>query len=381
MIERMNHIQNFEQTSHEIEQKFLPIFPEKLVEFRDGAAHIEQIYLSHPSEEYNLRIRETIKDGIATYKATLKDTGAITAEGLNRLEYETPVDKRAYRLYRSLGRPAVRKLRAEPAPGIAIDFFDDGHIHAESEDPRAWQHFVNTHNLEGSFEDVTGDRITDNEWRAHFNFRRLHDGQEALKPQTPLDVDDIRLDIIHHQIDSPTTLVRIAGRSGSGKSTLVRELRQKLDTVHLPTIVISTDDYHRGKTWLERQNDGQAWTEWDAPIVYDRAALVHDLALLRQGESVATRRFNFTTEEPEVTGLTTPAPVIIIEGIYARHHDFDHADLSYEVPTPLATCIGRRVVRDLIERPRFDPSGNIRYMLESAEPAWLAQGYQTSNKM
>ena len=373
MSEKITITQNFDQKSREIEQKFLPVFPEKLAVFRNGAAPIEQVYLSHPSEEFNLRIRETTKNGIPAYNATLKDTGVVTEHGINRLEYETPVDEKTYVFYRNLGRPAVRKLRAEPIEGVVIDFFDDGHIHAESEDPATWRYFLDQHELHDAFEEVTGERIADNEWRAHFNFRRANDGHEALAPSPDLDADNIRLDIIRHQIESPTTLVRIAGRSGSGKSTLVRELRQKLDAVHLPSIVISTDDYHRGKTWLEAQNNGLPWTEWDAPIVYDRETLVRDLDLLRGGESIPTRAFNFTTEEPETTGLTAPAPVIIIEGIYARHSDFNHADLSYEVPTPLATCIGRRVLRDLVERPRFDPADNIRYILESAEPAWLAQ--------
>lgn len=373
MSEKNVYASTIEQIPHEIEQKFLPIFPERLDMFRLGAIAIEQLYLSHPSEDYSLRIRETTKDGTSTYSATLKDAGKVTSQGIDRLEIETPVNEQTFALHRKLGRPAVRKLRAKPVEGVAIDFFEDGHVHAESEDPQTWRYFLNHHQLEGNFEEITGDRIADNEWRAHFNFRHLHNGRETLTPQQELNTDAMRLDIIRHQIASPTTMVRIAGRSGSGKSTLVRELRHKLETINLPSIVMSTDDYHRGKTWLEAHNEGKLWTEWDAPIVYDRAAPVRDIDLLRQGESIAARRFNFTTEESETTGVTAPAPIIIIEGIYARHHDFDHADLSYEVPTPLATCIGRRVIRDLVERPRFDPGGNIRYMLESAEPAWLAQ--------
>lgn len=380
MSEKISLSKTFEQTTHEIEQKYLPIFPEKLDAFRNDATEIEQIYLSHPTEEYTLRIRETTKNGITNYTATLKDTGTLTPAGLSRLEVETPIHERTYALYRALGRPAVRKLRAEPVEHVAIDFFDDGHIHVESEDPRAWQQFITTHGFEHDFVEATGDHTTNNEWRAHATFRRMHHDQEVLVPEEQLDTDAIRLDIIRHQIDTPTTLVRIAGRSGSGKSTLVRELRAKLDAINLPSIVISTDDYHRGKTWLEQHSGGEPWTEWDAPIVYDRAALVCDLDRLRQGESIPTRAFNFTTEEPEINGITAPAPVIIIEGIYARHHDFDQADLSYEVPTPLATCIGRRVLRDIVERPRFNPSDNIRYMLESAEPAWLAQRVIENNE-
>lgn len=374
MSEKITTQQEFEQIPREIEQKFLPIFPQKLDKFHRLAIPIEQIYLSHPSEEYNLRIRQTRKDDKISYKATLKDSGTVTAEGIDRLEIETPVDAGTFTFYRRLGRPAVRKYRAEPAEGIVIDYFEDGHVHAESENPVAWHRFLDEHQLHDNFEEVTGDRITDNEWRAHFDYRRTHDGKEALTPAPNLDVDEVCLNIVRHQIESPSTLVRIAGRSGSGKSTVVRELQQKLDQVNLPSVVISTDDYHRGKALLTHLNDGKPWTNWDSSIVYDLQALTYDLAMLRSGGPIPTRQFNFVSEEPEVTGTTHPTPVIIVEGIYAGHHLFDQADLSYEVPTPLATCIGRRVMRDLVERPQFaDPTSNLRYMLEYAEPAWIEQ--------
>lgn len=379
MSEKNNVNANVEQIPHEVERKFLPIFPEKLDKFRDQAVTIEQIYLSHPREPYNLRIRETVKGDKASYKATLKDSGIVTAEGLDRIEIETPVDEKAFAFYRRLGRPAVRKLRAEPIAGVVIDFFEDGHIHAESEDPAAWQQFLDQHQLHSDFEEATGDYITDNEWRAHADYRRAHGGNEAFRPMDDVDVKAICLDITRHQVESPTTLVRIAGRSGSGKSTLVHQLQERLDQLNLPSIVISTDDYHRGKAMLTYINDGQPWTNWDAPLVYDLQALAQDLAMLRSGGPVQARHFNFVSQEPEVIGTTQPAPVVIIEGIYAGHHSLDGADFSYEMPTPLATCIGRRILRDLVGRPELaDPATNLRYILESAEPAWLAQHEQAA---
>ena len=42
--------------------------------------------------------------------------------------------------------------------------------------------------------------------------------------------------------------------------------------------------------------------------------------------------------------------------------------------TPLATCIGRRLLRDIAERPEFaDPATSLGYMLSEAEPAYRAQ--------
>ena len=376
MIEKIATLNKFEQKPfHETEQKFLPIFPEKLERFRDQAAPIEQVYLSHPSEAFNLRIRETVGRTGPVYETTLKDAGTTTEHGLNRLEIESAVAADTFSFYRDLDQPSIKKQRAAPAEDIVIDFFEDGHVHAESENPESWSHFLHRHSLENDFVEVTGDHVTDNEWRAHYNFRREHNGHEALKPKPPLNVEAIRHEILLKQIEYPVTIVRISGRSGSGKSTIVRELQEKLDEVNLPSLVLSTDDYHRGKAWLEDYNGGQPWTEWDAPIVYDRSLLETDLQRLRRGEVIAGRHFNFSSEESEAAGTIQPRPVILLEGIYARHEDFsDIADLSYEVPTPLATCIGRRILRDMIERPQFaQPERSLRYALEQAEPAYRQQ--------
>ena len=82
----------FEQKYHvETEQKFLPLFPEKLDRFRLGAVAIEQVYLSHPSEDYHLRLRKTYDGYHASYEATLKDSGARTEAGLQRDMIERPL--------------------------------------------------------------------------------------------------------------------------------------------------------------------------------------------------------------------------------------------------------------------------------------------------
>jgi uridine kinase len=380
MTEILSSNNKFEQNLYyETEQKFLPIFPEKLDQFQDNALSIEQVYLSHPDESFSLRIRETMRDtGETHYNATLKDRGTLTAKGLKRLEIETPVKRETYEFYRALGYPALKKLRAEPSPNIAIDYFDDGYIQVESEDSADWKQFTNTFAFEQDFAEITGDRAANNEWRAHMRYRRTHGGQEALATQPELSAEQICLDIIDRQVVSPVTVARIGGRSGSGKSTLVCDIQEKLTRAGLSSAILSTDNYHRGKTWLEKYNNNTPWTEWDAPIVYDRAALVGDIKALQQGKSVPKRQFDFTTIEPVFTDIVEPAQVVLIEGIYAQHSDFAHADLSYEISTPLATCIGRRILRDLVERPHFaEPANSLRYILESAEPAYRTQSIQS----
>lgn len=45
------------------------------------------------------------------------------------------------------------------------------------------------------------------------------------------------------------------------------------------------------------------------------------------------------------------------------------------MPTPLATCAGRRLLRDMSERPELfkTVSDNLSYILHECEPAYQAQ--------
>lgn len=357
----------------ETERKYLHPSPERIAHFRELAWPIEQLYLSHPTEPFSLRLRASWRHGSPRYTAALKDMGRLGEHGLERLEVETSISSETYAYYRSLDVPVLRKLRAEPIPAVSVDFFDHGLVLMESEDPMAWQQLLNGHDLVGII-DVTGEPLADNEHIAHRLYQQEHDGREALRPMAELDLAEMVDDIIHSRPTDRPTVIQLAGRSGSGKSTLVAQLHTALTAENLTSVAVSTDDYHRGKRWLE-QYKGGPWTDWDAPIVYDTAALASDLMRLKRGESVPCRSFDFQTEEPCLNGHMEPADVIIIEGIYARSPDLTpHYDRRYELPTPPATSMGRRLLRDARERPQFaDPARSLRYMVENAEPSYRAQ--------
>lgn len=374
-VETIRGRKEFEQiVPHEIERKFMPVFPERLEPFRAEAIPIEQFYLSHPSEPFSLRMRETTDfAGNVTYVATLKDRGNVTDGGLDRLEVSAPLTKELYEYYRDEATvPILRKLRAEPLPGVVIDFYDDGSVRVESESPESWSEFVREQG--DHFVDITGDRFVDNEWHAHLAFRRQNDGHEALTPDPELSIDDIVRDILAGN-HSTRTVVHIGGRSGSGKSTIVRALRQRLTEYKLSSVVTSTDDYHRGTAWLTNYNGGETWTHWDESIVYDTDTMAAELNKLRTGVPIDKREIDWQIAEPVVTGKIEPADVIIVEGIYATAPEItDRSDLEYVMTTPLATCVGRRLLRDLLERPQFaDPVNSLGYMLSEAETAYRKQ--------
>jgi uridine kinase len=360
---------NFEQNKYiETEQKFLPLFPEKLDRFRLGAVAIEQVYLSHPSENFHLRLRRTESGGNTTYNATLKDAGTMTETGLKRLEVTGKISAERFDFYNQ-DVPVIRKWRAEPYPDISIDFFEDGHIHVESENPQSWRRFTVDQGLENDFIDATGDNTVDNEWRAHYTYESQHDGHVALLPNPDLNLDEVEADILRLRTQKHQ-LVSIGGRSGSGKSTLVKQMRQRLHKKGVTTALISTDDYNHGNTHLYKMSGGQ-WENYDASDTYDLSLCQSHLGQLASGLAVPRHRFDFISEEPVINGEIQPADVTFVEGVKAHHPAFrEQADLYYEMPTPLATCIGRRIMRDLTERPRFSPEQNLAYYLEYTEPEY-----------
>ena len=380
-IESLIHTPEFEgRLPVESERKFMAIFPEKLTKLREEAEPIEQFYLSHPDEPFSLRLRSTLNrdTGELQYEATLKDNGLRSNDGLRRLEVTTEISPKLYEYYRNNETPIIRKLRAEPLPGVVIDFFEnDGLVQAEVEDDGSLQEFINQ--FGNTFMEVTGGATATSEWQAHYNFRREHEGREALSVQPELDINDIVSDILTSTADSPH-VIHIAGRSGSGKSTIVRQLRERLAELNIESITMSTDDYHRGATYLYYYNNRQEWQHWDDPFVYDTETMGVDLQNLINGKNIYHRHINWQTAEPYIAGTLSPKPVIIVEGIYAKSPDIvTDSSLVYEIPTPIATCIGRRILRDLNERPQFcSPSENLLYLLDEAEPAYRAQQQPTN---
>src|SRR5690606_9031814 len=80
-------------------------------------------------------------------------------------------------------------------------------------------------------------------------------------------------------------VVGLTGMSGSGKTTVTKALKE--DIVELfgnefTPIVLSTDDYHLGKTTLEATY-GAPYTEWDDAKTYNTHELAQDLAQLKEG--------------------------------------------------------------------------------------------------
>jgi len=218
--------------------------------------------------------------------------------------------------------------------------------------------------------------ITTSLSRAAFYLYDRHE-QPRIQPEA-LQAKKIAEEIRARLEEKTPVYAGILGRSGSGKTTVARNVAAQLTNKGVRAEILSTDDYNRGEKSLLQLTGQDAWSNWDAPIVYDTAAMARDLQALRRGGSIPRRVYNFETNEPKYTAggaEILPASVIIVEGIMANSPDLSsELDLCYEVPTPLATCIGRRVLRDTISNRAGSvggsPSDVLRYQLEVAEPEY-----------
>lgn len=382
MSENISTRKNIDQSYNETEKTYRPRNEQLLERFRrESGKQIVQPYLSDTSEPFSLRLRHTEKsDGSTKLESTLKSAGELVADGKSRAEYQGYVTPQRFGYYTSSELPTVRKRRVSPIEAIDIDFFESGDMHVESEDPVAWNRFLDQFNLPASeFEDVTG-LVPDNELLAHINYRREHGGRSAFAPYCAFDTD-IALGAILPYAKSAIQLsretlpvVRLYGRSGSGKSHYLAMLREKLAAHGVGSAVLSTDDYNRGMSTLTEMNGGAHPTNFDSSDVYDLKAAYADIFRWLDGMPIQKRTIDYTTSEPVFGGEVAAPPsdsILFVEGIWSRHDIFDFADMTYDVGTPLATSIGQRITRDLVARPEFaDPSGNLEYYLEHAEPAY-----------
>lgn len=385
MSEQLQLEQKFErmQGRFETERKFLANDPEFFEQYRAYADKaITQAYLSNPTDEYSLRLRESVTEDGVSYTATLKDRGEMTTDGLRRLEVEVPISRETYDYYTDSCGSVVRKLRAEPVEGVSIDWIEGLDTPVVEIENTGYNEAASLmlSQLEDQLSEVTGNQQFDNEALAY----SLNDIEYGPSPE--LNVSEIMRDVAaFKEMGKNDLVITLAGRSGSGKTTVARELAQALaDRYGGSPIVISTDDYHVGKTYLESTYQ-QPWTNWDCGEVYDTGELARDIERLRRHEPVFSRSFDFATQEPSQGRRHIFSPFVIVEGIHAGSRDLSPVrDIHFEVPTTLATSLGRDISRLLHnDRPNESigtPEDRLNYILETGEPTFRTFEHPRRNR-
>lgn len=144
-------------------------------------------------------------------------------------------------------------------------------------------------------------------------------------------------------------LIGITGGSGSGKTTFIKHLRQTFSASEV--CILSMDDYYRPRT--EQRTDQQGVKNFDLPKSIDKKAFASDLKKLVAGESVTRLEYTFNNEKAEPKTLTfTPAPVIVVEGIFVFHFKKIRKllDMKVFLHAKENLKVIRRIKRDQIER-------------------------------
>lgn len=161
------------------------------------------------------------------------------------------------------------------------------------------------------------------------------------------------------------TVIGVAGPSGSGKSTLCQHLQSALaDKLTL----VAEDAYYRDGSHLSMED--RTLVNYDHPDSLEHDLLAEHLIDLKLGKPVASPCYDFATHTR--TADTSPlraAPIVLVEGILLLAHPQlrDQLDVKIYVDTDNATCLARRIQRDITVRGREEEDVRRQYR-ETVEP-------------
>ena len=161
-------------------------------------------------------------------------------------------------------------------------------------------------------------------------------------------------------------VIGVAGGSGSGKSTVTREVLASIGPDMVA--VVMQDDYYCDQTHLSPE--ARRKTNYDHPQAFDWPLIVQHVQALLRGESIEMPTYDFAKDNRASQTITVkPAPVIVIEGLFAL---FDAElckmmSLKIFVDTAADVRFIRRLQRDMAERGRSAESVINQYM-ETVRP-------------
>jgi len=156
-------------------------------------------------------------------------------------------------------------------------------------------------------------------------------------------------------------IIGVAGGSGSGKSTVSRQVLSMFGTEMVS--VVMQDDYYCDQTHLSPEVRTQQ--NYDHPQAFEWSLLVQHVQALRRGESIEMPEYDFTLHNrSDRTIPVKPAPVIVIEGLFALYDPAlcDMMSLKIFVDTASDIRFIRRMQRDITERGRSVESVISQYL-------------------
>ena len=161
-------------------------------------------------------------------------------------------------------------------------------------------------------------------------------------------------------------VIGVAGGSGSGKSTVMREVLASIGPDMVA--VVMQDDYYLDQTHLSPEDRRK--TNYDHPDAFDWPLMVQHMQALRRGEAIDMPTYDFVKHNrAPTTVVVNPAPVIVIEGLFALFDPDLRKMMSLKIFVDTAADVRfiRRLQRDITERGRSTESVIAQY-LETVRP-------------
>jgi len=161
-------------------------------------------------------------------------------------------------------------------------------------------------------------------------------------------------------------VVKIAGGSASGKTSAVAaKVKEEFGD---DALILSMDDYYRGKTYMENQARNGIVLNWDQPEALNLELLQKHLEQLKRGETIQKPVYNMKISEADKVEEVKPKRVIIVEGLFALNDIIkEQGDVKAFVDIGTHGRILRRLLRD-IERTGQKPADILKYFSEVVEP-------------
>lgn len=161
-------------------------------------------------------------------------------------------------------------------------------------------------------------------------------------------------------------VIGVAGGSGSGKSTVTREVLASIGPQM--AAVVMQDDYYLDQTHLSPEDRRK--TNYDHPDAFDWPLMMQHVDALRRGEAIEMPEYDFANHNRSSKTITVrPAPVIVIEGLFALYDAPLRKMMSLKIFVDTAPDVRfiRRLQRDIAERGRSTENVVSQY-LETVRP-------------
>ena len=156
-------------------------------------------------------------------------------------------------------------------------------------------------------------------------------------------------------------VIGVAGGSGSGKSTVNREVLASIGPEMVA--VVMQDDYYLDQTHMSPEDRRK--TNYDHPDAFDWPLMMQHVQALRRGEAIEMPEYDFSLHNRSSKTITVqPAPVIVIEGLFALFDADLRKMMSLKVFVDTAPDVRfiRRLQRDIAERGRSTDSVITQYL-------------------